>query len=199
MKQKKTGKVNIWKWLFLTLLALVLGLGIVLISRIVVPREDLSQLVATNAEDTKIGTFTTNREQLNETLANYLEDYQTEDFAYKLYASNQQILFEGSYMVLGTQIPLDIYLHPSKLEDGSVLLTITEISAGSLNLPKSLILDYIEKHYKLPSFVQIDANAATVHIQLTALENKLGLYGKANTIDLYNDQIIVDIYRKVQK
>ncbi|CYU87068.1 TPA: YpmS family protein [Streptococcus suis] len=198
MRPRKAGNLNIWKWLFLAQLALLIGCGIVLYTRIQTDREDLTKLVQTSGEDTKVGTFSTNREQLNQTITNYLKEYQTEDFSYQLFVTSQQVVFEGSYQVFGVTIPLYIYFQPSKMEDGSILLRITEISVGSLSLPKAEVLAYLQKNYKLPAFVKIDSEQAQVQVQLTELKNKFGLYGKANTIDLYNDQFIVDIYRKRQ-
>ncbi|MCK3872221.1 YpmS family protein [Streptococcus suis] len=198
MRPRKAGNLNIWKWLFLAQLALLIGCGIVLYTRIQTDREDLTKLVQTSTEDTKVGTFSTNREQLNQTLTNYLKDYQTEEFSYQLFVTSQQVVFEGSYQIFGVTIPLYIYFQPSKMEDGSILLRITEISVGSLSLPKAEVLAYLQKNYKLPAFVKIDSEQAQVQVQLTELKNKFGLYGKANTIDLYNDQFIVDIYRKRQ-
>ncbi|MBM7312860.1 YpmS family protein [Streptococcus suis] len=198
MRPRKAGNLNIWKWLFLAQLALLIGCGIVLYTRIQTDREDLTKLVQTSTEDTKVGTFSTNREQLNQTLTNYLKDYQTEEFSYQLFVTSQQVVFEGSYQIFGVTIPLYIYFQPSKIEDGSILLRIIEISAGSLSLPKAEVLAYLQKNYKLPAFVKIDSEQAQVQVQLTELKNKFGLYGKANTIDLYNDQFIVDIYRKRQ-
>ncbi|CYV36665.1 YpmS family protein [Streptococcus suis] len=198
MRPRKAGNLNIWKWLFLAQLALLIGYGIVLYTRIQTDREDLTKLVQTSTEDTKVGTFSTNREQLNQTLTNYLKEYQTEEFSYQLFVTSQQVVFEGSYQIFGVTIPLYIYFQPSKMEDGSILLRITEISVGSLSLPKAEVLAYLQKNYKLPTFVKIDSEQAQVQVQLTELKNKFGLYGKANTIDLYNDQFIVDIYRKRQ-
>ncbi|CYX72616.1 TPA: YpmS family protein [Streptococcus suis] len=198
MRPRKAGNLNIWKWLFLAQLALLIGCGIVLYTRIQTDREDLTKLVQTSTEDTKVGTFSTNREQLNQTLTNYLKEYQTEEFSYQLFVTSQQVVFEGSYQIFGVTIPLYIYFQPSKIEDGSILLRITEISVGSLSLPKAEVLAYLQKNYKLPAFVKIDSEQAQVQVQLTELKNKFGLYGKANTIDLYNDQFIVDIYRKRQ-
>ncbi|HGA1533103.1 TPA: YpmS family protein [Streptococcus suis] len=198
MRPRKAGNLNIWKWLFLAQLALLIGCGIVLYTRIQTDREDLTKLVQTSTEDTKVGTFSTNREQVNQTLTNYLKEYQTEEFSYQLFVTSQQVVFEGSYQIFGVTIPLYIYFQPSKMEDGSILLRITEISVGSLSLPKAEVLAYLQKNYKLPAFVKIDSEQAQVQVQLTELKNKFGLYGKANTIDLYNDQFIVDIYRKRQ-
>ncbi|CQR25240.1 membrane protein [Streptococcus varani] len=196
MKQKTTGKINIWKWLFLLLLAAVLGFGMILLNRITTFREDTSQIVIKKEGETKIGTFITTRDQLNDTVATYLKDYQRMDFSYKLYASNQLVLFEGQYLILGQKIPLYIYFQPSKLADGSVLLTVSEISAGTLALPRAEILTYIKKNYSLPDFISVDVANSSIHIQTQNISNNLGIYVKANTLDLYNDQIIFDIYRK---
>ncbi|HFU3844379.1 TPA: YpmS family protein [Streptococcus suis] len=196
MKLRKVGNLNIWKWLFLVQLALMLGGSIVLLNRLQEKRENMIELVSTSQTDTKVGTFTTNREQLNQTIANYLKDYQTKDFSYQLFVTSQQVVFEGSYQFFGVTIPLYIYFQPLKMEDGSILLQILEISAGSLSLPKADVLAYLQKNYKLPSFVKFDSQKAQIQLRITELDNKFGLYGKANTIDLYNDQVIVDIYRK---
>lgn len=61
MRPRKAGNLNIWKWLFLAQLALLIGWGIVLYTRIQTDREDLTKLVHTSTEDTKVGTFSTNR------------------------------------------------------------------------------------------------------------------------------------------
>ncbi len=98
--------------------------------------------------------------------------------------------------IQGQKIPLYIYFQPSKLDDGSVLLTVSEVSAGTLGLPRAEILTYLKKNYKLPDFISVDVESSSILIQTTAITNNLGIYVKANTIDLYNDQIIFDIYRK---
>ncbi len=56
MRPRKAGNLNIWKWLFLAQLALLIGCGIVLYTRIQTDR-DLTKLVQTSTEDTKVGTF----------------------------------------------------------------------------------------------------------------------------------------------
>ncbi|MCP1638885.1 YpmS family protein [Streptococcus gallinaceus] len=196
MRQKTSGNINGWKWAFLLLLSALLAGAMVLAFRMTTRRENTSQIVTTSNKDPKIGTFTTTRDQLNDTIAAYLKDYQTKDFTYKVYATNQLVLFEGQYELFGTEIPLYIYFQPSKLNDGSVLLTVTEISAGSLSFPKDEVLTYLQKNYKLPAFIGIDPATATVKVNPADIKNSLGIYVKANTIDLYNDQILFDLYRK---
>lgn len=95
MRQKRLGKINSWKWLFLSLLALVFGVLLVLFTRIQSPREDFTSLIQVSQSDTKVGTFSTNRDQLNQSIANYLEEYQTDEFKYQLFVTSQQVVFEG--------------------------------------------------------------------------------------------------------
>ncbi len=80
---------------------MVLGASIAVISRLESKREDLTKLVPTNSEDAKVGRFETNKEQLNATIAEYLKEYQTDTFQYKVYLTSQLAIFEGDYQLLG--------------------------------------------------------------------------------------------------
>ncbi|WP_154608258.1 YpmS family protein [Streptococcus zhangguiae] len=190
--------MNKWKWAFLLLVSALLALGIVVVERMTTSREEKSHLATPIAsdKDQKVGTFTTNKEQLNTMLDTYLKDYQTDTFSYTVTATSQFLLFEGTYKVWGLTIPLYIYFQPNKLNDGSILLTVSEISAGTLSLPKEEILAYLKNQSQLPDFVEIDSKKATVTIHLPEIENAHKVYVKANTIDFYNNQLIFDIYRK---
>ncbi|MBF0786809.1 MULTISPECIES: YpmS family protein [unclassified Streptococcus] len=198
MKQRDIGKINKWKWAFLALVAALLAFSFVIVERISSAREATtsSSVSKNSSNDEKLGTFTTSKEQLNTMLADYLKDYQTDTFSYQVTATTQFLLFEGTYKIWGLDIPLYIYFQPNKLNDGSILLTVSEISAGTLSLPKEEILSYVKKQSQLPEFVKIDASKAAVTIRLTDIENAQKIYVKANTIDLYNNQLIFDIYRK---
>ena len=120
-------KINIWKWLFLGLVSLLLAFAIVVQGRLATPREDVSQLhQAVGTKDVKVGTMTTTRDQLNDTIKSLLKKYKLSD--YKVYADNQQILLEGQLSLLGKDYPLYIYFQPSKLENGNILLTVKDFS-----------------------------------------------------------------------
>ena len=67
-------KINIWKWLFLGLVSLLLAFAIVVQGRLATPREDVSQLHQTvGTKDVKVGTMTTTRDQLNDTIKSLLK------------------------------------------------------------------------------------------------------------------------------
>ena len=188
-------KINIWKWLFLGLVSLLLALALVVQGRLATPREDVSQLHHTvRSTDVKVGTMTTTRDQLNDTIQSLLKKYKLSD--YKVYADNQQILLEGQLSLLGKDYPLYIYFQPSKLENGNILLTVKDFSVGSFQIPQKMVLRLLSKNKNIPDFIQISPKESTITIVLPEIDNDFGLYAKANTIDLYNDKIVFDLYQK---
>lgn len=188
-------KINIWKWLFLGLVSLLLAFALVVQGRFATPREDVSQLhQAVGTKDVKVGTMTTTRDQLNDTIKSLLKKYKLSD--YKVYADNQQILLEGQLSLLGKDYPLYIYFQPSKLENGNILLTVKDFSVGSFQIPQKMVLQLLSKNKNIPKFVQISPKQSTITIVLPEIDNDFGIYVKANTIDLYNDKIVFDLYQK---
>ncbi|EKS21351.1 hypothetical protein HMPREF9186_00175 [Streptococcus sp. F0442] len=188
-------KINIWKWLFLGLVSLLLAVVIVVQGRLASPREDVSQLHQTvRSKDVKVGTMTTTRDQLNDTIQSLLKKYKLSD--YKVYADNQQVLLEGQLSLLGKDYPLYMYFQPSKLENGNILLTVKDFSVGSFQIPQKMVLRLLSKNKNIPDFIQISPKESTITIVLPEIDNDFGLYAKANTIDLYNDKIVFDLYQK---
>lgn len=195
---KKTGRnLNFWKWAFLLLLAINLSFTAVIASRLIQVREPNTGKISTGVQDkVKVGTFTTNKSQLNKTIALYLKQYQTKKMNYKIYAASSSILFEGSYQLLGYEVPLYIYFEPYRLTNGAVQLKVTSFSVGTLPLPEKDVLQYIKSSYKLPNFVDIKPKKSVININLQDLKNKEGIYLKATAIDLVNDNFSFDIFKK---
>ncbi|MBJ8349661.1 YpmS family protein [Streptococcus zalophi] len=201
MKQETDGKLrNYWKYGFLILLALNLSFIGVIASRVLQDREPEKRAVSIQTtDDFKIGQISTTKDQLNKTLTAYLKDYQTSDLTYNIYIRSQSILFEGTYKILGYDVPLYVYFEPYKLSSGAIQLKITSISAGTLPLPEKDVLKYINNTYDIPEFVEILPDEATinVNIQSMIIDNKI--YLKAAALDLINDTINFDIYKKIIK
>lgn len=197
MTVKKTGTSPVWKWLFLLLLALNISFVAVIAQRLLQVREpEVVAVTAKKAKATKIGSFTTTKDELNDTLSAYLKKYQSKDFSYKVYAAAGTILFEGKYKLLGYDVPLYIYFEPYRLADGSIQLKLTSFSAGTLPLPEKEVLQMIKKSYDLPKIVSIKPKETSILIKLPELENELGIYLEAVSLDLVNDKIVFDIYKK---
>ena len=181
MKNKKT----IWKWLFLALLAINLGTFAFISSRVfnVRDQQSLGQ-VSKPTETTEVAKITTDRNQLNQLINTYLQDFQISEMSYKFYLSNSQAVLEASYQLFGQKIPLYIYFEPLALNDGSVALQVKNVSAGTLNLPTSAVLAYVKSSIKLPNFVEVLPTKDQVILHSPQLALADNLYLKANQLDL---------------
>ncbi|WP_373757144.1 YpmS family protein [Streptococcus ferus] len=197
MKHKKTGKINWWKWLFLFLLALNLSLVGVLASRLLTTGADSQQTSQTETKSTiQVGSFSTTREQLTQTINSYLKSYQSKGTTFQVAIDSENIIFQGTYSLLGYEIPLYVYFEPYSLSTGAVQLKVTSVSAGNLALPESDILRYIKSSYDLPSFVQVLPDKSAINVNLQNLNQETEFSLKARQIDLLNDQFIFDIFKK---
>lgn len=194
--EEKVKKSAIWKWLFLVLLAINLA-GIVFVAiRVTTPRDQtvLNQK-SVSSSDQKVAQISSTTSQLNELINSYLETYQTKEMTYKFYISNQQAVLEASYKLFGTKIPLYIYFEPLAFSDGSISLSVQNISAGSLSLPTSEVLQIV-KAYDLPDFVQVESKKNQIVINLPKIKLASNLYIKVNQIDLVKGNFIFDFMKK---
>lgn len=203
MIQRKNGnkpRFNKWKLAFILLLAFQLAFLVVVASRLIDVREPVTESIQTEErnKDISIGVFSTTKDELNKTLANYLNDLQTKNFTYQFYASSTTMLFEGTYTFLGYEVPLYIYFEPYMTENGAVQLKVTSFSAGTLPLPEGEVLKYLTKSYDLPEFVTVNSQESIITIDLTQIKNSENIYLKAKTIDLKNDIITFEIYKKMK-
>lgn len=194
---KNETKTNWWKWGFLLILAINVAFVGVIASRLIQVREPAAQSISSKkADNVKVGTISTTREQLNDTVASYLKEYQTKKTSYSVYATSSAIMFEGTYTFLGYEVPLYIYFQPSRLESGAIQLKITSFSVGTLTLPESEVLKYLKSSINLPDFVEVLPKESVININIQDIKNDADIFLKATTIDLVGDQFNFDIYKK---
>ena len=118
--------------------------------------------------------------------------------SYTVYATSSAIMFEGTYTLLGSKVPLYIYFQPSRLDSGKESVPTENDVILSWTAPESRRLGwkYIKSSYKLPSFVKVLPNESAININIQNLKNGADLYLKATTIDLVGNQFNFDIYKK---
>lgn len=206
MRQYQTGKKQmatkpkkasspIWKHLFIGLLIMLVALFAVVLWRINTPRESRQALPPIDTtKDTKVGTFTTTKDQLNAAIANLLKTNQLDQV--KVYVDEQQLILEGNIALVSEEYPVYLYLEPRQLSDGRMTLTVVDMSLGTLSVPKSEVLGLLKGNTKLPKWVMIDAKNAIITLDLPHLDDKQDFYVTANTIDLSKDTIVFDVYLK---
>ncbi|MGT2907193.1 YpmS family protein [Streptococcus dentiloxodontae] len=188
---------KLWKWLFLGLLALNLAFVGVVFYKITSPSVLANSSKTVNhANEVQIGSFTMTKSELNDALSAFAKDYSTDDMSFDVTVTSSNILFEGTYTLLGYDVPLYVYFTPVVLENGGIQLQVTDVSAGSLSLPVSDALKFLKSSVKnLPSYIDIDSEKEVINVNLQEINNKTGVIAKATSLDLVNDHIEFNIYK----
>ncbi|OTP12136.1 hypothetical protein A5844_000352 [Enterococcus sp. 10A9_DIV0425] len=195
-KDNTRKKINFWKYAFLILLGLMVGVSVFLGSRIFANREpNLPEVPPiTERQGEPVLTINTNKEKVNQMISFFLTDLQKDqDIKYKFYLENEAML-NGTFEVLGFPIDFYLYFDPYVMENGNVQLKAKSLSIGTLSLPIKDVMNMIKRNYKLPDWIEINTDDLTIMLRLDQFRMQNGMYIKANKIDLVNDDIRFSIY-----
>lgn len=182
-----------WKIILIISLLIIFSLITFIFIRATEKREEIN---ITEKNDTTSPSFQLklNKNQTNELINFYLEDFQKDSKIKYTFVLDNFALIQGDFEILGKTLKLYFYLKPNVLENGNVELIVESISIGTLELPSSDILKYIKNNYKIPAWVKINPNEDKISINLDEFKLKSGIYANASKIDLVNDQIELNIF-----
>lgn len=189
-------KINGWMVAFFVLLGVVVGSGIVVANRILEPREVLTSNSAKLVErdGSPVVTIESTKQQVNELIAFYLQDYSEKSGLDYTFTLENQALLNGQFKVLGMPVNFYLYFDPYVMENGNVQLKAKSLSIGTLGVPIKEVMKLVKRSYKLPSWIEIKPSDGTVLIRLDQFRMQNGLFIKAEKIDLVDDKIKASLY-----
>lgn len=193
-KQRQTKQpVNIWKWLFIALVAILLGSGAYLGVKLTTPAP------ASTADEKVIQrdpTFAVNlnKSQVNAIISYYLKHYLADSKIKYAFDLDQQAILKGKFKLLGYRVPFSIYFDPNVKANGDIQLKAKKMAIGSLAIPTKTVMNYVSHSYKFPKWVQFNNRKKTILLKLNEFKMKNGMQIKAKQIDLPNDKIRLDVY-----
>lgn len=181
--------INVWKWAFLVLLALVLGSSIWLYTRIATPVNTIHETQTEQTKKTVSFEVASNKEEINAVVAHALNEFiEDGDIRYEVVLNDEAELI-GTFQVFGHDVHFYLYLTPYVTENGNVQLKATKLSIGDLDLPITSVMNFIKKQYKVPDWVQVDSKKQLILLNLDEYKLSNGLTISAKKIDLKNDDI----------
>lgn len=189
-------KINGWMVAFFVLLGVVIGSGIVVANRILEPREVLTSNSAKLVErdGSPVVTIESTKQQVNELIAFYLQDYSEKSGLDYTFTLENQALLNGQFKVLRMPVNFYLYFDPYVMENGNVQLKAKSLSIGTLGVPIKEVMKLVKRSYKLPSWIEIKPSDGTVLIRLDQFRMQNGLFIKAEKIDLVDDEIKASLY-----
>lgn len=185
---------NGWKWIAIILLALVIGTGAYVGTQIFRSPSETTTLTSQRNDAASVP-IKMNRKQLNALASYYLTDLQKgQDLKYRFLVKKQAAYLLGTTQVLGQDISFVITMQPKVIDDGNISLKATKLSVGTMSLPISFVINYINNNYKIPKWVRLNAKQKTVNLYLNKLVSKHDVSYSVDQIDLANDQFQFEMH-----
>lgn len=196
-KNREKKKVNLWKWLFLGLVALILGGGIFLYSRLFLEKPTYQTQLPQTTQVKKSPNFQVlmTKKQFNTIVNHYLNQHNSKDLNLN-FNLNDNAQLTGSIKIFEQSLPFRLIMDVAVLKNKDLLLKPKVVSMGNLNISLERVLQLIQTQVRLPGFITINAKKGEIVMTLDKIKVNKNMSFKIDTIDLANDRIIFNGYLK---
>lgn len=187
--------INIWKWAFLILVGVLLGMGFWgyrQLAPVQVGEENPAPIE--QGEGDLTFEVRAGREQITQVANTYLEQEMADDSVGLNFVLDEQAELHGEIEVFGFPIEFALYLTPYVLENGNLQLRGESLNIGALNLPISFAMSQIARQADLPEWIVIDSDEEMIIVNLNEFQLENGTQFSFNRIDLPEDDIVVNIH-----
>jgi len=134
-----------------------------------------------------------NKKNLNDLINQYIEkETKNSKVKYRVNLENHVELY-GMIDVFDTQVQMQLNFESKALDNGDLLLTLSSIQVGQLNLPTYYVLNFIKNVYAFPEWVDIYPNEKVIYLHITEIEMKNDMKIKIDEFDLPNDHISISL------
>lgn len=186
---------NGWKWAFLGLVALIIGLFMYLGTALqpVTVNEANTETVEQSDEVITLST-SLNRADTEAMINAYLNDTVGEDFSRYQVTLTNQLEIHGTVEVFGFEAPFSLYFDPYVLENGNIQLRGDSVELANFALPVSGVMSLFAQQVDLPTFIAVDSEKELVVINLSELTEDFSFDVAMDKIDLADDLIRLNLF-----
>jgi len=193
--KQPNGPVNLWKWVAIILIALILGLGAYMGTQILRSPSETQTVNTASGNDAASVPIKMNRQQLNALAAYYLTDFQKgQELKYRFVVRSDAAYLLGTTKVLGQNVSFVITMQPSVISNGNISLKATKLSVGTMSIPISFVINYINNNYKIPKWVNLSAKNKTIDLYLNKLVGKHDVRYSVDKLDLAGNQFNFEMH-----
>ncbi len=189
--------MNKWKVSFFVLLVIVLlGVGSIFLAIRPLASPDLE--LTPNEVTEKDASFHVKGEANdfiamgNKTLREQYEDGKI-DIPITLQLEDGKIRTMLELPVFSATVSTELYFDAEALENGDVLLQLSEVKAGNLSLPPQTILQFLSRSSALPKGVKVRPKESELHVDMQEMTKGNAFRIAFTTIDLPKDEVSFDL------
>lgn len=107
---------------------------------------------------------------------------------------NDELVFEGDIRILGRKVKLEVGFQPEVQSNGDLLLKQQYFKVGVLKLPRSLVLEYINRSYSFPEWIILQPSKRQVLLSTTSMQTKSGMTIHIREFDLPSDHLRYEVW-----
>lgn len=192
--QKNKQPVNIWRWVSLILIGLILGTGIFIGSKIFVSPAPQNLNKNVDQADEPVFSVDLTKKQVNRLASYYLQHYLKDDKVKYTFKLTDQAILGGTFKFMGVKLPFTLAFDPYVLENGDIQLQADNLAIGSLPIPMTQVLNFVGNDFHLPKWVSLNAKKGIIVLHLRKYQTDGGMSFRAEHIDLDEDQIELSVY-----
>lgn len=193
-RQSTNNKINVWKWAFIALAAIILS-SLFLLFRALQPvkvGEPNQNPSVVYQDDIELST-SLNKKDTEKLLNTYLSFSLEDDFENYYVKLSENLQIEGRLKVLGSEVPFTLLFDPYVMDNGNVQLRGKGVELANFNLPVNLVMRLVGNQIDFPEFIAFDSESRMIIINLNELSKDFNFELEMNQIDLINDVIELNI------
>lgn len=192
-KEKKE-PINLWKWAFLILAAILLGTGIWFVQQLQPVRYGEVNETIVNTKDAMTFSVSAQKEEVTQLMNQYInEEVKGNNVNYEVLL-DESFQLTGSFEVFGFEVPFNLYMDPFVTDNGNIQLKAKQLSLGQLNLPISFVMNQLGSQLSIPDWVVIDGETETITLNLNDFQLDSGIFFSAERIDLVENELLVNVH-----
>lgn len=108
-------------------------------------------------------------------------------------AVGEEVLLFSEMMLFSYTVPVIMHFDPIVREDGNLILKLSKIEIGVLNIPPATVLKVLKDSVKLPPWMTVRPKEEELFIDLSEIPVSGDLQVRAKTFNLVEDEIILEL------
>ncbi|WP_185819842.1 YpmS family protein [Salibacterium salarium] len=191
----KIKNIKLWKWLFLSLLTINLGIILWLVLVFRVPPADPISPPNNQSEESDVEfSIESDKDNLNQLIEQYINQLPQNQIVSYSVDLNNTVELTGSVQAFNQHIPATVKFVPEVQENGDLILKQDSIRLGLLQLPNSQVLKYIKNNYEMPEWIEVNPSRENIYVAITDISMTNNIQVRAQQFDLQNDNISFSVH-----
>ncbi|GEK91589.1 YpmS family protein [Alkalibacterium kapii] len=187
-----------WKWAFILLLGINIGIIIWLTVRLDLFTEsetiDISETETLVDSNDRIDfDLVTDKSEVSKVTNIFLDKELDDRFSGYTLEIEDLIELKGPLNILGFEVDFGLFMEPLVMDNGNLQLRIQRIQLGSFDLPQDIAMNILDRQLELPEWIRINSEEGYILVAFDQFSLENNVQFEMKKIDLPENDIRINI------